>query len=210
MGQILLVRHGQASWGADDYDVLSPTGERQAGVVGEAWRSVRPDRVLHGSMRRQQHTAELATAAAGWAPMPETDAGWNEMDHLAVLGAQPHGLDREPDRAEFQQWFETASMRWTSGDHDGDYDEPFSHFRDRVRASLEALAADGTVVVFTSGGPIAVVTSWLLGGDATTYARLAPVVVNTSVTRIVSGRRGLTLLAFNEHAHLADDLLTYR
>ena len=30
MSQILLVRHGQASWGSDDYDVLSPLGEKQS------------------------------------------------------------------------------------------------------------------------------------------------------------------------------------
>jgi hypothetical protein len=34
--------------------------------------------------------------------------------------------------------------------------------------------------------------------------------VNTGITRVVSGRRGLTLLSLNEHQHLSRDLLTYR
>jgi hypothetical protein len=65
-------------------------------------------------------------------------------------------------------------------------------------------------VVVTSGGPISAVTADLLEADTPTYQRLAPVVVNSSVTRVVSGRRGLTLVSFNDHAHLPAELLTYR
>ena len=38
MGTLYLVRHGQASFGADDYDVLSPAGHEQAVRLGEYWR----------------------------------------------------------------------------------------------------------------------------------------------------------------------------
>ena len=34
MGVILLVRHGQASWGAADYDNLSEPGQEQGAVLG--------------------------------------------------------------------------------------------------------------------------------------------------------------------------------
>ena len=34
MGQLLLVRHGQASFGAEDYDVLSETGWEQGRRLG--------------------------------------------------------------------------------------------------------------------------------------------------------------------------------
>ena len=53
MGVVLLVRHGQASFGAEDYDVLSETGWEQSRLLG-AWlgeRKVTPDAVLHGDMR---------------------------------------------------------------------------------------------------------------------------------------------------------------
>ncbi len=36
VSRILLVRHGQASWGADDYDQLSPLGDEQSRVLGAA------------------------------------------------------------------------------------------------------------------------------------------------------------------------------
>jgi len=70
MGQILLVRHGQASWGAADYDVLSSLGEEQGSAVGAALADVQPDVVVHGTMLRQRRTAELAAAAAGWNATP--------------------------------------------------------------------------------------------------------------------------------------------
>lgn len=210
MGQVLLVRHGQASWGAADYDVLSPRGEEQAEAVGRSLADLAPDVVVHGSMQRQRRTAEIATAAAGWDATPRLDERWNEMDHLAVLAAQPKDFDGEPDRQQFQAWFEAATTRWTSGKHDGEYAETFLAFRDRVDAGLAELAEVGTAVVVTSGGPISSVVTDLLHSDLATYARLAPVVINASLTTVVSGRRGLTLVSFNEHRHVPGGLLTYR
>ena len=210
MGQIVLVRHGQASWGSADYDVLSPLGEHQAAVVGATLRGLAPDLVVHGTMKRQQGTAELAVGAAGWDCETLVDDAWNEMDHLALLAAAPRHFDGEPDRQQFQQWFEAATDRWVEGDCDADYEESFPTFRKRVLAALDRLADAGTAVVFTSGGPIAAVTSALLDGGRPAYRKLAPVVVNSSITRVVSGRRGLTLLSFNEHSHLAAEQVTYR
>ena len=123
------------------------------------------------------------------------------MDHLAVLDAQPPRLRRRAaTRTQFQAWFEKATGRWLSGAHDGEYAESWPEFRDRVLAGLDALG-DGTTVVVTSGGPISVVVAHLLESRAA-YRRIAPVVVNASVTKVVVGRRGHTLVSFNEHGHL--------
>ncbi|HEY2715725.1 MAG TPA: histidine phosphatase family protein, partial [Solirubrobacterales bacterium] len=82
MPTVLLIRHGQASFGAADYDVLSPTGERQAGIAAAAIarRGYRPSRIVSGSMRRQ-----IDTAAAFDGPAPEVDPRWNEYDPNDVL-----------------------------------------------------------------------------------------------------------------------------
>ena len=58
MGRLLLVRHGQASFGADDYDALSELGHEQARVLGESFarRGIRPELVLSGSLRRHEGT----------------------------------------------------------------------------------------------------------------------------------------------------------
>src|SRR5215212_4740339 len=91
MSVVLLVRHGQASWGAADYDRLSSLGEQQSRVLGAALaaRGVRPDLVVRGAMRRHRQTAEAAAAAAGWAGDVVEDAGWNEFDHQQMLDLHP-------------------------------------------------------------------------------------------------------------------------
>jgi broad specificity phosphatase PhoE len=218
MSQVLLVRHGQASWGAADYDVLSELGARQATVLGSVLRErgVRADVLLHGAMKRQRETARLVGEAAGWAAWTE-DATWDEMNHEEVLARQPHSFAGDtPTRREFQAWFEAATDRWTAGEHDHEYDESFAGFTDRVLGGLDrlvrTLGSGGTAVVVTSGGPIARTVAELLGGGADLHRRIAPVVVNTSVTKVVVGERGATLVSFNEHGHLEThpDLLTYR
>lgn len=218
MGLILLVRHGQASWGAADYDVLSDLGARQAETLGAALRErgIVPDVALHGAMKRQRETARRMGEAAGWGAWTE-DATWDEMNHEEVLARQPHAFTGDtPTPREFQAWFEAATDRWTAGAHDHEYDESFTGFSDRVLDGLDrlvqSLGPGGTAVVVTSGGPIARVAAELLGGGADLHRRVAPVVVNTSVTKVVVGARGATLVSLNEHGHLETDpdLLTYR
>lgn len=221
MSQILLVRHGQASWGSDDYDVLSSLGEEQSRLLGRslAARGLRPTTVVRGSMRRHRQTAEEAVGAAGWSADPVVDAGWNEFDHVQMLALHPpsFGEGEELTRHRFQQWFEEATLRWAGGAYDEDYDESFTAFGERVDAALrrtvERLAAKETAVVFTSGGPVSWVAASLLGAGPEVWTQLNPVTVNSSVTKVVVGRRGSTLVTFNDHTHLevADGgQITYR
>lgn len=218
MGQILLVRHGQASWGAEDYDVLSELGHRQAALLGTSFaaRGIVPDRVVVGTMRRHRETAEGCAAAAGWDLAVEVDADWDEFDHVGMLASHEPPHDGELSRSEFQTWFEAATDRWTGGDHDDEYDESFTAFATRVDRAVGRLAGtSGTTVVFSSGGPVSWATAVLVAGPGpatSAWRRLNPVCVNSGVTKLVTGRRGTTLVAFNDHAHLegVDGMLSYR
>lgn len=221
MGQILLVRHGQASWAAADYDVLSPMGHEQGRLLGAALaaRGVRPDRVISGGMRRHRETTENILNGLGSDTEVAEDAGWNEYDHVAMLAKVPRKMAGErPTAEEFQSWIELASDRWTSGRFDEEYAEPFGAFTGRVRAALDRAAASGpgTTLVVTSGGPISWVAASLLDGGITgsvpIWARLNVVCANTGVTKLITGRRGVTLVGFNEHTHLegVPGALTYR
>lgn len=222
MGQLLLVRHGQASWGAEDYDVLSETGWEQSRLLGKALaaRGITPDAVLTGSMRRHRETAEACLGEIEGSTASEVDAGWDEFDHIAMLGRLPAPFEgRKPSKAEFQEWFESATDRWTGGGHDDEYDESFSAFTDRVGAALRRTVekvGSGTAIVFSSGGPVSWATASLLADEqdvaSRLWRRLNPVCVNSGVTRLVTGRRGTTLVSFNEHTHLdgVAGVLTYR
>jgi len=214
LGQLLLVREGQASFGADGHDLLSPLGWEQGRLLGLALVGrLQPTVLVRGAMRRHQETAEATCGAAGWTAEVVEDAGWDEFDHFAMLDAHPSAFgDRLPSGAEFQGWFDSAADRWTSGEFDGDYAEPWSTFTARVDAALaraiDTAGPTGTAVIFTSGGPISWVIATALAGPPAAgsrtvlWSRLNQVVVNSSVSKVATGRDDLFLLSFNEHAHL--------
>lgn len=225
MAVVLLVRHGQASFGADDYDVLSEVGHRQADLVADRLaRLPRIDRILSGVMVRQRDSARPLIERVPNATVTE-DARFDEYDHVELLhrSTVDDGTDLEADlaaarepRRVFQAVLERAIARWVAGEHD-DYHESYAGFRQRVRAAVHDLAEDldasETAVVFTSGGVISAVCADALGLEAGAWSRLNQVITNTSVTKLVRGRRGTTLVTINDHAHLetADaDLFTYR
>lgn len=218
MGQLLLVRHGQASWDGEDYDVLSETGHRQGERLGAALaaRGIRPDLLVSGGMRRHRETLDNLVAGARLGSVSvEVDADWDEYDHVSMLAQVPTSFAGErPTPAEFQTWMEQATDRWIRGEHAEDYHEPFAAFTGRVEAALHRAVGGnhGTTVVVTSGGPISWVCASLLGGGASLWSRLNVVCVNAGVTKLVTGRRGVTLVSFNEHTHLegVPDQLTYR
>ncbi|HEX3930238.1 MAG TPA: histidine phosphatase family protein [Nocardioides sp.] len=219
MALVLLVRHGQASFGAEDYDVLSETGVEQSRRLGAALavQGLTPGALVHGAMRRQRDTAAALAEGAGWALRPELDRGWDEFDHVAVVS---RGLAADADltdRRTFQRVFERATARWSDGAHDADYDEPWPAFLGRVREVLgRALDREAVTVAVTSGGPIAAACAQLVDQDAATdvlprlWSSFNTVLANASVTRVVQGSTGRRLLSFNEHSHLPRTLLTYR
>jgi broad specificity phosphatase PhoE len=221
MGVVLLVRHAQASFGADDYDVLSETGIQQSRVLGRALaaQGLTPTAMLHGAMRRQRDSVTAMIDAAGWAVQPELDEGWNEFDHVAVIARrlEPSSGVAGLDRRGFQRLFEDATARWAEGQHDEEYDEAWPAFLTRATDALDrAVDRGGVTVVVSSGGPIAAVCAQLIApeADATVVPRLwnsfNTVTANASVTRVLDGSTGRRLLSFNEHSHLPRELVTYR
>ncbi len=221
MGVVLLVRHGQASFGAADYDVLSETGLEQSRVLGAALaaQGVAPTAVVHGRMKRQDDTATGMVDGGGWSVTPELDEGWNEFDHVAVVArtvAESEGV-AGLDRRGFQRLFEEATARWAGGEHPGEYDESWPAFLTRSTAALDrAFDRPGVTVVVSSGGPIAAVCATLVDPQATAdqvprlWNAFNTVNVNASVTRVLEGSTGRRLLSFNEHSHLPRELVTYR
>lgn len=229
MRLLLLVRHGQASFGKRNYDALSELGHEQSRVLGAALaaRGVTPDLVVRGDLRRHDETAIGIVEGLGQGVPVEVDTGWNEFDfehvvqvHKPLYRSRTFMLadllrTREPKVA-FQKVFEDATGRWVGGVHDDDYFESFPAFSTRVDAALrraaELVPERGTVVVVSSGGPIGLATSHLLAGDASLWGTLNRVAVNTGMTKVVNGRSGLTLATYNDHSHVEHEsrLLTYR
>lgn len=233
MSVLLLVRHGQASFGKRNYDALSERGHEQARILGAALaaRGVRPTCIVTGGMRRHAETAEgiltgLESTDYG-GPEVVVDDGWDEFnfEHVvqvhkplyrskALMFADFARTPAAERRARFQALFEEATERWTGGIADHDYEESFPAFSQRVDDALRrtAGAAEETVVIVSSGGPVGLIASHLLAGDASLWAPLNRVAVNTGVTKVLTGRSGITLSTYNDHSHLEHDreLITYR
>lgn len=214
MPALYLLRHGQASFGADDYDVLSPLGIRQAELAGIelARRGVRTPIVTSGSLRRQRDTAGIAAAALGVIPA-SIDPRFDEFDaHAAVnfhIGV-PDGT-KSMTSIEFQEHLDAAMAQWIEQD-----DERWRDFSHGALAALEDVAADlpsgSDAVIATSAGITAAIVGRLLGADAQGVVALNRVSVNAAITTIVSGSRGLSVVSVNDHAHMLTDrmLLTHR
>jgi hypothetical protein len=120
---VLLVRHGQASFGDDDYDRLSELGRRQAERTGR-WlvdRGLRRPVAMHGSLRRQRDTASLALDAAGLRVEPRIDPRWDEYDHIDLVRryAAAHGSEKPRSSHEFQVLLDSALTAWVEHGDEG-------------------------------------------------------------------------------------------
>jgi broad specificity phosphatase PhoE len=229
MGVVYIVRHGQASFGAEDYDELSELGGRQSTAFGHAIKGrFKPDVVVSGTLRRHMQTARACLVAMGSRAEIVEDGAWNEFDHQELL------LKHEPlfaDRAAmykklgespnplgaFEQLFRDAMVRWTAGHNDADYVETWPQFHQRCVGALDALITklgdSRTALVFSSGGPISQVCGHLMGLTPERAMLLPATFANCGMTKIVYGRRGTYLSTLNEHGWFEGPnrpLLTYR
>ncbi|HEV2812185.1 MAG TPA: histidine phosphatase family protein [Solirubrobacteraceae bacterium] len=227
MPSILLVRHAQASFGGENYDVLSEHGAEQVRALAAdlARRGVRIDEVVSGSLDRQKDTARPIAEALGLDVV--VDERWNEYVTEDILVHHSDTLVREDRQGrddtppvssrDFQAILEKALHAWIEGGADGPAEEPWAAFAARVEAALRDLAgrleSGTTALVSTSGGPLAAACVRLLDVPPAAFVRFNRVTVNTGITKVVTGRGGTTLVSFNEHAHLeqgAPSLVTYR
>ena len=219
MPAILLVRHAQASFGGPDYDVLSETGIRQAAVLDRAFaaRDLDSVAVVTGPARRQRDTAQLCELTRAGAPVVE-DPRWAEYDSEGLVGRytdKPLSLtDGATTSEQFQERLDPVLAKWVTAEPQ---DDPHlarvpRHHQGRPRTRGAALERGQTGLVFTSAGSIAAAVCSVLDLNPLTFIPLNRVQVNAAVTKIVVGRRGTSLISFNEHGHLEHDreLVTYR
>lgn len=208
MAELILVRHGQASFGADDYDKLSELGWRQSRWLGQhfAERGAAFDRVVRGSLRRHAETLQGIAEGMG-RPLPGgEDPRLNEYDSHALLQAHLKGapLPGGDDRRGHFRMLREAMYAWTDGTLDGHPHEPFADFRGRVLAALDALrgGAAKRVLVVSSGGPISTILAEVLRMPARGVVDLNLQTRNTGITELQAGANRIHCVSFNNVPHL--------
>ncbi len=232
MTALYLVRHGQASFGADDYDRLSALGHRQSRWLGDyfAERGIRPARVLVGSLRRHRETWEAMAegfAAAGVAvPTAEARPALNEYDperlvaaHRAAASTGGAGPAVMPEPAIAGDPSEAAVRRahlrqrrqalhgWAEGMLAAEGHATYSDFRSGayeavMSAWLEAVGTDDDIVAVSSGGPISSILVHMLGMPDTAFVGLNLQTRNTGYTEFQGSGRRPNLVGFNGITHL--------
>lgn len=223
---LLLVRHGQASFGSADYDNLSERGGEQCARLG-AWlgrSGLGYARVVIGAMRRHRQSFDALAGAYGSAlPTPEVDPGLDEFDHHSVIETFMATCPDHPDvqalvtarhdpRAVLGMIRQALGL-WSRGELDG-VTETWRDFQDRVRAAgqrLRTVAQDGPVLVVTSGGVISQLVQAAMEAPDHRAIELNLAIRNSALTEITPDPAGLRLLSWNGLPHLADarDLWTH-
>ncbi|MHA6261854.1 histidine phosphatase family protein [Arenibacterium sp. CAU 1754] len=215
MAELLVVRHGQASFGADNYDKLSDIGHEQSRLAGEALREAGwvPDRLVTGTLERQKETL----TSMGFGDAPETHSGLNEYDFHDLLNVRFDGQVPDDVRGDRKTHFRTLRdtiLEWQDGGLHGAA-ESWTDFENRVAAARDfATDTDARrVLVISSGGPIGQLVANALSAPKAQMMTLNLQVKNTSMTRFIFSNSVFFLHEFNATPHLAPadraQLLTY-
>ncbi|CAE6757482.1 hypothetical protein R75461_05647 [Paraburkholderia nemoris] len=212
MAELYLVRHGQASFGADNYDELSPSGRTQSGWLGEyfAQANLRFDRVVIGTMQRHRQTADAILAAMGGPPIElAQDAGLNEYDFEALFAAVgdeglPSALSATSSKKDFFKGLRHVLQLWADDRLPGAVPETWQQFQTRVQRARSAIQRAGgrRVLVVSSGGPIAVTAQQVLQAPAASAIALNLQIRNSSVCQYVFNDDAMSLVSFNSVPHL--------
>ncbi|WP_458792250.1 histidine phosphatase family protein [Yoonia sp. MH D7] len=203
MGEITLVRHGQANSAATneaDYDRLTELGHQQAAWLGH-WIKAHDgpfDSVYSGSLRRQRETI----AGMGFEDV-SVDERLNEItyyDLAAEMDTLGLVAPREgPD--DFAVHFPATLTAWRDGKIAGG--ETYANYSQRVQDVINEAAQPGKrILCVTSGGIIARAVAHILHLDIPQMAQIALPILNTSVHRIHVTPQGPILGAFNAAPHL--------
>jgi len=221
MSTLVLMRHGQASFGEARYDALSETGRAQARSTG-AWLGERGETlsaVWHGPRQRQVDTAALVIAEAGIAYRPQFTPGLEEFAEgeevlaaAAELFGRPMTGPEAPPRAEQLRCYDAAYDAWSRGDLDIPGRVPFGEFRLGVRQWLHDVVAapdapsGQRILAVTSSGVVGAVVCEVLGLPDEQWCPLVRLIHNASLTEIVFSKGRTGLRAFNSTGHLPREL----
>ena len=220
MASIILIRHGQASFGAENYDQLSGLGRRQAELLNDYFSDcgITLDAIYSGTLARQRQTAEIATKNQ-LAEIPfHIDPRFNEIrndEQFEFL--LPKLIQRNPsvaklvkeaksDSKSYQTVLEQVFQLWVSSESDDSEIQSWRDYSDQVEDAIKDLiereGSGKNIGLFTSGGTIATIVSQVLGLDGSFAYRFYEPVINASMTRLLYNQEKVSLSSFNDHSFL--------
>jgi broad specificity phosphatase PhoE len=219
MGNLYLIRHGQASFGAEDYDNLSELGHQQAEQLGAYFKqkNMQFDAVITGTLRRHTQTWQGIAKGAGFAHEPLQWPGLNEYDSAAVIGAIHPGKLEKPDTPEMYRHhfrlLKDGLTQWMNGVVSPVGMPRYIDFQHGVVSALDHVrkTETGNVLIVSSGGPISTAVGHILGTTPETTIELNLRIRNASITEFAFTPKRHMLVTYNTLPHLEElpDWVTY-
>lgn len=217
MAELLLVRHGQASFGKANYDELSPLGAQQCRWLGEHLHdlALNVDRVVTGTLARHAQSAEALFDGLGDAPPLTRHAGFDEYDfiglHHAYVAQNPKAAKKTSARSaageqqrDFYRVLKLALDAWVRGELVLASGQTWQQFSQNVADALVVTTQGDAArtLVITSGGVIATAVGLALALEPHRVFDLNLQVRNASVTQFFFNKKNLRFATFNNVAHL--------
>lgn len=213
MSEFYLVRHGQASFGAKNYDKLSELGHQQARWLGEYFEARNIDfaQAFMGDMVRHQETAQGILQGLSGSPTITIDTGLNEFNFKNIgdcyLAANPKSsLPNNPKPADFYRLLKLAMLAWSEDAlPKSALEESWADFKARVKIALEAVCSvnsDKPTLIVSSGGAISMLISLVLELEAKQVIELNMQIRNTSISHFYFNQDTIRLSSFNNIPHL--------
>ena len=213
MGTLYLVRHGQASFGSDNYDQLSELGTRQCQQLGRYFASKgrRFDAVITGTLQRQIQSQQAITAGLGQAAEALRLPGLNEYDSHAVISAvHPQPLAKPNTPELYRHHFRVLRQglaAWMAGQTQPVGMPTYADFVAGVAAAMDHVRSqcEGEVLMVSSGGPIATAVGLVLGVAPEVTIDLNMRIRNSAVTEFHFNPKRHALVTYNALPHLDAD-----
>ena len=210
MGTLYLVRHGQASFGADDYDCLSALGERQSRRLGEYFklRGLQFEAALAGTLRRQQQTLAGISEGLGSSIPTRLWPGLNEYDSDALIAAiHPQPLVKPSSPEMVLQYFRLLRQglqHWMAGTSEPAGMPSYADFVAGVAGALDHVRSQhtGDVLMVSSGGPISNAIGQVLGTSPEGVIDLNMRIFNSAVSELTFNPKRHALVSYNTLPHL--------
>lgn len=235
MATIYLIRHGQASFGAANYDQLSELGQLQATRTGQylARAGITLDAAYSGDLWRQRETCERVCKELHSDIVHNVDDRFNEIrndeqiERLTPIVAEQNPALQQllesglTNSKHYQKLIDAVFNYWVSNDCSAHGIQSWQEYSGLAHAALaDVMKTEGsgkTVGIFTSGGTIATLVAHVLGvGGAQTYQFYEPI-FNCSVTQLFYSGENVSLSYFNDRSFLqlmgeqhGEQLVSYR
>lgn len=219
---IYLVRHGQASFGSQNYDQLSSNGRQQAHNLATYWQQqgISPQFYFSGQLERQIETASIVS---GLSPANiEQLAGFNEYPFHQLFEIYRKNNSNSIDwRNVSKQEFQATLLKLFEQDIDKFLLDAgllsWQVFAERCYQTLIHLISrhveSSSLAIFSSAGVIGALVQHVLSLTHANAAHHAFSLYNSAVTTLIVDKGFITLSQFNQTNHLgldqSSDLFTY-